>query len=99
MPEKWYRMFKKKCHIVELPEYSTEILQRNMLDRFLDSPDESFKNGIYREVTNLFFSEFLSLFYLKSRTTKDLENDYQSVILDDELLKTHHKDSNYPKFQ
>ena len=97
MPEKWYRMFKKKCQIVELPEYSTEILQRNMLDRFLDSPDESFKNGMYREVTNLFFSEFLSLFYLKSRTTKDLENDYQSVILDDELLETHHKDSNYPK--
>ena len=43
------------------------------------------------------FSEFLSLFTPKSRTTKDLENDYQPVTLDDELLETHHKDCNYPK--
>ena len=97
MPEKWYRIFKKKFQIVEPPKYSTEILQRNMLERYLDCPDESFKNGMYKEVSNMSFSEFLSLFYLKSRTTKDLENYYQSVILDDELLETHHKDSNYPK--
>ena len=68
-----------------------------MLDRCLDRPDESFKNGMYREISNMCFSEFLFLFYPKSRTTKDLENDYQPVILDDELLETHHKDSNYPK--
>ena len=43
------------------------------------------------------FSEFLSLSYPKLRTTKDLENNYQPVIADDELLETHHKDSNYPK--
>ena len=42
----------------------------------------------------MYFSEFLSLFYPKSR---DLENDYQTVILDNELLEAHHKDSNYPK--
>ena len=40
------------------------------------------------------FSEFLSLFYPKSR---DLENDYQTNILDNELLETHHKGSNCPK--
>ena len=78
-------------------EDSTEIFQRNMLDRYLDRPDESFKNGMYREISNMCFSGFLSLFYPKSRATKDLENDYQPVILDDELLETHHKDSNYPK--
>ena len=43
------------------------------------------------------FSEFLSSFYPKSRTRKDLENDYQSVILDDELLETNHKVFSYPK--
>ena len=68
-----------------------------MLDRYLDRPDESFKNGMHREISNMCFSELLSLFFPKSRTTKDLENDYQPVILDDELLETHHKDSNYPK--
>ena len=68
-----------------------------MLDRYLDCPDESFKNGIYRDISNMCFSEFLSLSYPKLRTTKDLENNYQPVIADDELLETHHKDSNYPK--
>ena len=97
LPEKRYKIFKKKCQIDELLEDSTEIFQRNMLDRYLDRPDESFKYGMYREITNMCFSEFLSLFYPKSRSTKDLENDYQSVILDDELLETHHKDSNYPE--
>ena len=40
----------------------TEIFQCNMLDRYLDRPDESFKNGMYREISNMCFSEFLSLF-------------------------------------
>ena len=97
MPEKRYTIFKKKCQIDELPEDSTEIFQRNTLDRYLDRPDESFKNGMYREITNMCFSEFLPLFYTKSRTTKDLENDYHPVVLDDELLDRHHKYSNYSK--
>ena len=39
----------------------------------------------------------LSLFYPKSRKTKDLENDYQPVIPDDELLEAHYNDPNNPK--
>ena len=70
MPEKRYRIFQKKCQIDEPPEDSTELFQRNMLDRYLDRPDESFKNGMYREISNMCFSEFLSLFYPKSRTKK-----------------------------
>ena len=97
MPEKQYRIFKKKCQIDELPQDSTEILKRHMLDRYLDRPDESFKNGMYRDISNMCFSQFLSLFYPKSRTKKDLENDYQPIMPDDKLLETHHKDCNYPK--
>ena len=41
MPEKWYRIFKKKCQIDQLPEDGLGY-QRNMLDRYLDPPDESF---------------------------------------------------------
>ena len=73
MPEKRYRIFKNKCQIDELPEDSTEIFLRIMLGRYLHRPDKSFKNGKYREIRNVRFSEFLSLFYPKSRT-KDLEN-------------------------
>ena len=32
MPEKWYKIFKDKCKIDELPEDSTKIFLRNMLD-------------------------------------------------------------------
>ena len=46
MPEKQYTIFKKKRQIDEHPEDSTEIFQRTMLDRYLDRPDESFKNGM-----------------------------------------------------
>ena len=41
MPEKWYRIFKKKCQIDQLPGDKLDF-QRNMLDRYLDPPDESF---------------------------------------------------------
>ena len=91
MPEKWYRIFKKKCQIDQLPEDSLGS-QRNMLDRYLDSPDESFWN-MWREISNMCFSELLSLSYPNLRTTKDFESDYQPAVLDDELLE---KD-NYPK--
>ena len=93
----WYRNYKKKCQIDELPKDITEILQRNTLERYIDLPDEGFKNGMHKEISNMCFSEFLSLFYPKSRTTKDLENECQPVILDDELFETHLKDCYYRK--
>ena len=97
IPEKLYGIFEKKSQSDKLPEDITEIFQHNMLDIYLDRSDGSFKNGMYRETSNIYFSEFLSLFYSKSVIIKDLEIDYQSVILDDELLETHHKVCNYPK--
>ena len=97
IPEKLYGIFEKKSQSDKLPEDITEIFQHNMLDLYLDRSDGSFKNGMYRETSNIYFSEFLSLFYSKSVIIKDLEIDYQSVILDDELLETHHKVCNYPK--
>ena len=95
MPEKWYRIFKKKCQIDQLPEDSLGS-QRNMLDRYLASPDESFWN-MWREISNMCFSELLSLFHPNLRTSKDLESDYQPVVLDDELLEQERQDCNYPK--
>ena len=45
MPEKCYKIFKKKDEIDELPDDSTDIFQRYMLDRYIDRPNEHFKNG------------------------------------------------------
>ena len=91
MQEKRYRSFKKKCQIDELLEDSTKIFLRNALERYVHRPDKSFNNGIHKEISNMCLSDLFSLFYSRSRTRKDLENDCQPVILDDELSETHHQ--------
>ena len=91
MQEKRYRSFKKKCQIDELLEDSTKIFLRNALERCVHRPDKSFNNGIHKEISNMCLSDLFSLFYSRSRTRKDLENDCQPVILDDELSETHHQ--------
>ena len=50
LPEKHLRIFKKRVEIDELPGDSTDIFQRNMLDRYLDRPNENFKNGEYKVI-------------------------------------------------
>ena len=91
MQEKRYRSFKKKCQIDELLEDSTKIFLRNALERYVDRPDKGLNNGIHKEISNMCLSDLFSLFYSRSRTIKDLENDCQPVILDDELSETHHQ--------
>ena len=44
-PEKRDKIFKKKDEIDELPDDTTDILQLNMLDRYIDHQNEHFKNG------------------------------------------------------
>ena len=46
LPEKRYKIFKKKGDIKVLPDDSTDLFQRNIFDRYLDCPNEIFKNGI-----------------------------------------------------
>ena len=45
MPEKRYKIFKKKDENNELHDDSTDIFLRNMLDIYIDHPNEHFKNG------------------------------------------------------
>ena len=79
MPKKRYKIFKKKDEIDELPNDSTDLFQRNMLDRYIDRPNEHFKNGQYRQIDQLCFAEFLSLYYVLVKTTQISENDCQPV--------------------
>ena len=55
LPEKRFSIFKKKAEIDELPGDSTDIFQRNMLDRYLDRQNENFKNGEYKVIDQLGF--------------------------------------------
>ena len=42
LPDKRYRLFKKKNEIDVLPDDNTDLFQRNMLVRYLDRPSKSF---------------------------------------------------------
>ena len=62
-----YIIFRKKEELDELPDGSTDIFQRNMLDRYTNIPDSHFQNGEYAILENLCFAEFLSYYYAESK--------------------------------
>ena len=97
LAEKRFRIFKKKAEIDELPGDSTDIFQHNMLDRYLDRPNENFKNGEYKIIDQLCFAEFLSLYYVDAKQIEISENDSQPVVLNDELMDSNHEESICPK--
>ena len=61
LPKK-HKIFKKKADIDELPADSTDLFQRNMLDRYLDQPARDFENEKCNILDHLRFAEFLSLY-------------------------------------
>ena len=64
LPENRYKMFRTHEDLSELPEDSTDIFKRNMLDRYIDRQDSTFQGGKYAEIDKLCHSEFLSSYYL-----------------------------------
>ena len=43
LPEDRYRIAKSEDELTELPDNSTDIFKRNMLDRYVDRPNATFK--------------------------------------------------------
>ena len=41
----------------ELPENSTDIFKRNMVDRYIDRPNSTFTKAKYRDLNKFCFSE------------------------------------------
>ena len=54
--KKRYRIFEQKIEIDELPDDCTDKLQHNMLIRYLDRPNVTFKNGEYKTIDQLCFT-------------------------------------------
>ena len=59
IPEKRHRIFWNKEEIDELLEDSADIFQHNMLDRYIDCPDENLMGGKYSAIDAMCFAEFL----------------------------------------
>ena len=76
----------------KLPGGSTDVVQRNMLDSYLDRPDREFQNAKFEVIDSHYFAKFLYFYYLMSKSKPELHNDSHSVILDGELMKTNHLD-------
>ena len=96
LPEKRYRICRDEKDISELPEDSTNIFKRNMIDRYIDRPSVTFSIGKYAILDSFCFAEFLRYYYLASGESK--ENDYQPKILQDDLIEHNHvSENNYPK--
>ena len=74
-----------------LPDDSED--KKNMLDRYMDRPDESFLNGRYNSVNLLCYAEFLRYYYLAA---KPRDNDWQPVELSDDLLENNFSNEIYP---
>ena len=91
LPERRYKIFKKKADIDELPDDSTDLFQLNMLDRYLDRLARDFENGKYKIIDQLFFVEFLS------QSKGCSSNDFQPVDLYDALMQSSHAEAKFPK--
>ena len=95
IPEKRYRICREEKDILQLPDDSTDIFKKNMIDRYIDRPNKLFCNGKYSILDGFCYAEFLRYYYLApSRTT---DNDYQPVVLSDKLIEDNYTSAkNYP---
>ena len=96
LPEDRYKICKSEEEIMELPEDSTDIYKRNMLDRYIDRPNATFKNGKYSVLDKMCYAEFLSHYYLASKPYDDMTNDFQQEVLIDEVIEVNHPNIGYP---
>ena len=69
--------------------------KRNMLDRYIDRPNSTFKGGKYSVIDQLCFSQFLSHYYLVAKPQDDA-NDSQPQVLLDDLVEVNNV-STFPK--
>ena len=97
LPEKRFRIFKKKAQIDAIPGDNTDIFKRYMLDRYFDRPNEIFKSGEYIIIDQLCFPDFLSLYYIDAKQIKISEDNSQPVVLNNELIDSNHEESIFSK--
>ncbi|XP_057310099.1 uncharacterized protein LOC130648095 [Hydractinia symbiolongicarpus] len=94
LPEKRYRMCRSKHEIDELPEDSTDMFKRNMLNRYVDRPNPTFAKGEYAILDQFCYAQFLANYYLAGRF--DDENDSQPTVLRDDNIERNHITNWFP---
>ena len=70
-------MVKSKEQLQVLPDDSTDVFKRNVIDRYMDRP----KSGKFACLKNVCLAQFASYYYKKSSP----ENDYQTEIIGEDI--------------
>ena len=96
LPENRFRICRSKEEIDELPEDSTDIFKRNMVDRYIDRPNRTFLKGKYRVLDDFCYAEFLAHYYLLPKKSDDSINDSQPIVLQESLSEENQTTCNYP---
>ena len=75
LPEHRLKMCLNKEDIKELPEDSTNIFNKNLIDRYMARPNSQCAGGKYCAVAFICFADFLANYYLTPKPNEDLLND------------------------
>ena len=79
LPENRTKVFLSEKDLQALPEDSTNVFKRSMIDRYIDRPNNTFKNGKYKVVDSFCFAEFVAYYHVDYSFSD--ENDCQPEIL------------------
>lgn len=60
-------MFKSEEELAELPEDSENVFKKNNFDRFIDRPNQNFKNGRFEVINDLCYAQFCSNYELDKK--------------------------------
>ena len=87
LPQCRYRICRQKEELDVLPDGSTDIFGRNMLDRYTGRLDSHFQNGKYAILENISFAEIFCYYYVESKINeKSNSSDNYPVVLNDEVV-------------
>ena len=59
IPEKRCKILDSRQETSELPEETEDIFKKNLLDKYMNRPDEKFQNGKFASVNSVYYAEFL----------------------------------------
>ena len=93
LPKNRIRTCKSQQQLSELEDDSTEIYNSNIIERYSDRSNRSYMNGAFGQVDDLCLAEFAAYYYKDYKHTEDRQNNYQPVLLTDQILENQHSSS------
>ena len=98
LSEEHSKILQTEEQLSSLLEGSTDIFQRNNIDRYLAKPSVSFCDGKYSIPDSFCFAEFTAYYSLRYKPKEtDEGEEYKPDLPPDSLMEGNHEDLYYPK--